>query len=201
MSAAIPGKDAVYAVILAAGRSTRMGEPKLLLPFRGSTVLGCVLDAVAAAPVDRTYVVLGAWRERMEPLVRAYSATIVMNLDFDQGMLSSVQAGFRAIPPGDGAVFVVPGDHPEVQPLVFARLLDARAESRAGLIVPQFEGRGGHPLLVDLRFRDEIDRLDRTLGLRALLDLHPGSVRRVPVAEAGILLDLDTPEDYRKARP
>ena len=113
MSTAIPGKEAVYAIVLAAGRSTRMGDkPKLLLPFGGSTVLGCVLDSVSAAPVDGTFVVLGAWREKIELLVRAYTVTIVVNPDYDRGMLSSVQAGFRALPPGDGAVFVVPGDHP-----------------------------------------------------------------------------------------
>ncbi len=201
MRAATPGKKAVYAIVLAAGRSRRMGErPKLLLPYGSSTVLGCVLDAVAAAPIDRIFVVLGAWREEIEPLVRGYPVSIVFNPDFERGMLSSVQAGFRAVPPGAGAAFVVPGDHPGLTPGVFARLLKARDEGEAGLIVPQFGDRGGHPLLVDLRFRGEIDRLDADTGLRGLLDRHPGSVRRVPVEEAGILLDLDTPEDYRKAR-
>jgi molybdenum cofactor cytidylyltransferase len=202
MHAAIPGKQAVYAIVLAAGRSVRMGEkPKLLLPFGSSTVLGCVLDAVAAAPVDRAFVVLGAWREEIEPLVRGYNVSIVYNRDFDLGMLSSVQAGFRAVPPGQGAAFVVPGDHPGLTPGVFARLLEAREEGGAGLIVPQFGDRGGHPLLVDLCFRAEIDRLGPDEGLRGLLGRHPGRVRRVPVEEAGILLDLDTPEDYRRARP
>ena len=201
MSDASKRKENIYAIILAAGRSARMGgTPKLLLPYGTSTVLGCVLDTVLAAPIDRSYVVLGAWREAIEPLVRTYPVSIVINPDFDRGMLSSVQAGFRAIPPGEGAVFVVPGDHPGVTPAVFARLLEVRAESGAGLVVPQFEGRGGHPLLVDLRFRAEIEGLDPAVGLRGLLARHPGRVRRVPLEEAGIVLDLDTPDDYRKAR-
>jgi molybdenum cofactor cytidylyltransferase len=193
-------KEPVYAVILAAGRSTRMGEKsKLLLPFGGSTVLGCVLDAVASAPVDRAFVVLGAWREEIEAFVRTRSVSIVVNSDFDRGMLSSVQAGFRVLPPGEGVVFIVPGDHPGIAPGVFTRLLQVRNESRAGLIVPVFGERGGHPLLVDLRFRDEIGQLNPDVGLRGLLAIYPEHVCRVPVADAGILLDLDTPGDYRKA--
>jgi molybdenum cofactor cytidylyltransferase len=202
MSAATRGQEAVYALVLAAGRSARMGgESKLLLPFGASTVLGCVLDAVVAAPIERAYVVLGAWREAVEPLVRTYPVSIVVNPEFDRGMLSSVQAGFRSLPQGPGAVFVVPGDHPGLTAAVFTRLLEARAESGSGLVVPQYGGRGGHPLLVDLRFRDDIGALDPAVGLRGLLDLHPESVRRVPLEEAGIVLDIDTPDDYRKARP
>ena len=202
MSAANRRKESVYALVLAAGRSTRMGQKsKLLLPFGTSTVLGCVLDTVLSAPIDRCYVILGAWREAIEPLARTYPVSIVINPDFDRGMLSSVQAGFRALPSGDGAVFVVPGDHPAVSAAVFARLLEARAESGAGLVVPQFAGRGGHPLLMDLRFRADIEALDPAIGLRGLLDLHPGSVKRVPLEDAGIVLDIDTPDDYRKARP
>ena len=202
MPAATRSKESVYALVLAAGRSTRMGQKsKLLLPFGTSTVLGCVLDTVVSAPIDRGYVVLGAWREAIEPIVRSYPVSIVINPDFDRGMLSSVQAGFRALPSGEGAVFVVPGDHPAVSAAVFDRLLEVRAESGAGLVVPQFAGRGGHPLLVDLRFRAEIEALDPAIGLRGLLDLHPGSVKRVPLEDAGIVLDIDTPDDYRKARP
>jgi molybdenum cofactor cytidylyltransferase len=194
--------ESVYAVVPAAGRSTRMGgRPKLLLPYGGTTVLGRVLAVLAAAPVDRTYVVLGAWRKEIEPVARAASAEVVFNPDFDRGMLSSVQAGFRALPPGPGAVFVVPGDHPDLTPEVYRRLLDVRSAGAAGLVLPQFRGRGGHPLLVDLRFREEIGRLDPEMGLRGLFDLHPGSVRRVPLEDPGVLLDLDTPDDYRRARP
>jgi molybdenum cofactor cytidylyltransferase len=202
MSAVNRSKESIYALVLAAGRSTRMGQiSKLLLPFGASTVLGCVLDTVLSAPIDRGYVVLGAWREAIEPVVRPYPVSIVINPDFDRGMLSSVQAGFRALPSGDGAVFVVPGDHPAVSAAVFAKLLEARAENGAGLVVPQFAGRGGHPLLVDLRFRADIEALDPAIGLRGLLDLHPGSVKRVPLEDAGIVLDIDTPDDYRKVRP
>jgi molybdenum cofactor cytidylyltransferase len=201
MNAIANAPGGTYAIVLAAGRSRRMdGNPKLLLPFGGSTILGCVLDAVSASAVDRAFVVLGAWREEIEPIVRPYPFSIVYNPDFDRGMLSSVQAGVRAIPGGaGGVVFIVPGDHPGVTPGVFARLLQVRNESGAGLVVPVFGKRGGHPLLVDLRFRAEIGHLDPAVGLRGLLALHPESVRRVPIADEGILLDLDTPADYRKA--
>jgi CTP:molybdopterin cytidylyltransferase MocA len=157
------------------------------------------LDVVASAPIDRAFVVLGAWREEIEPVIQTRPVSIVVNSDFDRGMVSSVQAGFLALPPGEGVVFIVPGDHPGITPDVFTRLLQVRNESRAGLVVPVFGERAGHPLLVDLRFRAEIGHLDPDVGLRGLLALHPDHVCRVPVADAGILLDLDTPGDYRKA--
>jgi molybdenum cofactor cytidylyltransferase len=189
----------IAAVVLAAGESSRMGRPKLLLPYRGVTVLECVLRAVLDSPVDRTVVVLGFGRERIGRLLEPLPVEAVMNPDPGRGMLSSILTGLAALPDDPGAVFIVPGDHPDLTPAVFKALLDARAASGKGLIVPTREGRGGHPLLMDLAYRHEAGRLDPAAGLRALLLAHPDDVFRLPVEAGGILTDIDTPADYRKA--
>ena len=189
----------IAAIILAAGESRRMGQPKLLLPYGRSTVLETVIASVLAASVERAIVVLGAHRSRLVPLVRRYPVEIVVNPEPARGMLSSVQAGLRALPRKPGAVFVMPGDHPAVPPRVFRALAGARAESGQGFIVPVHGGRGGHPLLIDLRYRAEVGRLDSRVGLRGLLALYPGDVLRMETDEAGVLLDLDEPGDYRRA--
>ncbi len=189
----------IAAVILAAGESRRMGQPKMLLPFGRSTVLETVIANVLASPAEMTVVVLGAHRSRLIPLVRRYPVEIVVNPEPARGMLSSVQAGLRALPRAPGAVFIMPGDHPAVPAAVFSALAEARARSGRGLIVPVHQGRGGHPLLIDLRYRAGIGRLNSEIGLRGLLALHPGDVLRLETDAAGVLFDLDRPEDYRRA--
>jgi molybdenum cofactor cytidylyltransferase len=188
----------IAAVVLAAGESKRMGRPKLLLPYRGSTILETVLESVLGAPVERTIVVLGRGRERMESLLRRLPIEIVVNPDPGRGMLSSVQAGLAVLPSAPGAAFIVPGDHPDLTPAVFAALLTAREASGKGLIVPIFQGRGGHPLLLDLAYRGEIFGLDPAVGLRRIIDLHPDDVLRLP-ADAGVIVDIDTPEEFHRA--
>lgn len=189
----------IAAVVLAAGESSRMGRPKLLLPYRGATVLECTLRAVLASPVERTVVVLGHGRERILPLIRPLRVEAVFNPDPGRGMLSSVLVGLSALPEEPGAVFIVPGDHPDLTVGVFAALLAARQDSGKGLVVPVASGRGGHPLLMDLGYRAEAANLGSAAGLRALLASHPDDVLRLAVPDAGILTDIDTPADYRKA--
>jgi molybdenum cofactor cytidylyltransferase len=189
----------ISAVVLAAGESRRMGRPKLLLPYGASTILETVLASVQGASIERTIVVLGFGRERIEPRIRRFPVEIVVNPDPGRGMLSSVQAGLAALPSAPGSAFIVPGDHPDLTPAVFAALLAARQASGKGLIVPVFQGRGGHPLLLDLAYREEIFGLDPAVGLRRILELHPEAVLRIPIDEAGVLVDIDTPDDFRRA--
>ena len=189
----------IAAIILAAGASRRMGQPKMLLPFGRSTVLETVIANVLASPAERTVVVLGAHRSRLAPLVRRYPVEIVVNPEPARGMLSSIQVGLRTLPRTPGAVFIMPGDHPAVPAAVFSALAEARVQSGRGLIVPVHGGRGGHPLLLDLRYRGEVGRLDFGIGLRGLLALYPEDILRLETDEAGVLLDLDRPEDCRRA--
>jgi molybdenum cofactor cytidylyltransferase len=186
----------IWAVVLAAGESKRMGRPKQVLPYGTSTILETVLDHVLASPVDGTLVVLGAAADKIAPLLAKLPVETIVNPDFRAGMLSSVQRGIRALPASVRAALIFLGDQPAVGPETSGRVVAAYRASGRGLVLPVHAGRGGHPLLIDLKYRAEIDGLSAGIGLRELLARHPDDISRVEIDDPGVLLDIDTPEDY-----
>ena len=185
----------IAAVVPAAGGSTRMGRPKMLLPLAGRTVLATVVARLLEAPLDRVVVVLG--REAGEVRARAGlpddpRVAVVENPGWRDGLSSSVVRGLHACPEA-GAVLVALGDQPGVEPEVVRRLVEAwRAGSR--LAVPVRGGRTGHPALFDRSLRDELLALTGDVGARAVLIRHWDEAARV---DAPIPADLDREEDYR----
>ncbi len=186
----------IWAVVLAAGESKRMGRPKQVLPYGRSTILETVLDHVLASPVDGTLVVLGAAADKVAPLLAKLPVETIVNPDFRSGMLSSVQRGIRALPASARAALIFLGDQPAVGPETSGRVLAAYRVSGRGIVLPVHAGRSGHPLLIDLKYRAEIDGLSAGIGLRELLVRHPDDIFRVEIDDPGVLLDIDTPEDY-----
>jgi molybdenum cofactor cytidylyltransferase len=189
----------VWALILAAGESRRMGTAKLLLPLVGSTVIESVVQTVEGAGVSGVLVVLGAEPDRVREALRGHRVEYVLNSEFRRGMLSSVQSGLRALPPSASAALVCLGDQPRLSGAAVRAVIQAGETSSRGLVVPVFGGRRGHPLLVSLRYRDEVMGLDPAVGLRQILDRHPEDILEVEAPDATPLVDMDTPEDYRKA--
>jgi molybdenum cofactor cytidylyltransferase len=186
----------IWAIVLAAGESRRMGAPKLLLPFSGKTVIEVVLDSVKASPVDGILVVVGGWAAPVEEKARPYGALVALNPDFRSGMLSSVQCGFRQLPLEAEAALVFLADQPAIKPYVAEALIKAFRRTGRGIVIPVFDRRRGHPVLISVRYRKEIGSLDPEVGLRQLLDRHPQDILEEPVDDPTILRDLDTPEDY-----
>jgi molybdenum cofactor cytidylyltransferase len=189
-------KRTIWAIVLAAGESRRMGAPKLLLPFSGKTVIEAVLDSVKASPVKGISLVVGAGAAPIEEKARPYGALVAMNPDFRSGMLSSVQCGFRQLPLEAEAALVFLADQPAIKPYVAEALIKAFRRTGRGIIIPVFDRRRGHPVLISARYRKEIGSLDPEVGLRQLLDRHPQDILEEPVDDPAILRDLDTPEDY-----
>jgi molybdenum cofactor cytidylyltransferase len=186
----------IWAVVLAAGESRRMGTQKLLLPFGDTTVVGAVVRTAQASRAGGTIVVLGADRDAVRGELADRGVGFTVNADFQLGMLSSVQAGFRSLPAGARAAVVMLGDQPFLAAGVIDAVIAAYEESGRGLVIPTFGGRRGHPVLIDLKFRDEVLGLDQADGLRRLMQAHSGDIREVEAGDANILRDLDTPEDY-----
>jgi molybdenum cofactor cytidylyltransferase len=120
----------------------------------------------------------------------------VVNPDFRSGMLSSVQCGIRALPEKARAALIFLGDQPLITPATAGRVVAEYRASGRGLVLPVHGGAGGHPLLIDLKYREEIGRLSAGIGLRELLDRHPDDVARIAVDDPGVTVDIDTPEDY-----
>ena len=133
----------ITAVVLAAGKSERMGRPKMLLPFGRKTLIETVLAGVRRSRVDDVVVVLGAHREAVEPVVSKFAVRAVFNEDFEAGMLSSVLRGLREVPAAARAFLVVLGDQPFPPATVIDRLIAARERTGKGIVLPVSSADGG----------------------------------------------------------
>lgn len=189
----------IGAIVLAAGESTRMGTQKLLLPYAGSTVIEKIVDQVLLSGVDTCVVVTGHEPERIRECLGARDLLFAQNDRYRDGMLSSVRAGLAASDESWKAAVIVLGDQPSLRAETINVLIESHATRPEDIVVPAFEGRRGHPLLVPSRFREEIMERFGETGLRGLLHLHPESVTELRVDSAAILEDMDYPEDYQRA--
>ena len=188
-----------WALILAAGSSRRMGSQKLLLPFGQNTIIGTVIDNVLNSDVDHVMVVLGANQEDIQDTLEHKPVQFCHNRKHEQGMLSSVICGIRALPPDAVTALIYLGDQPGIHPAVTNTVIEAYSEELFGIVIPVHMHRRGHPLLVDMKYRKEIEKLDLEAGLRSLRHHFPEDVLEVEVDEPGILVDIDTREDYKNA--
>jgi len=173
-----------------------MGFPKMLLKFNGKTMLENVIDNVAESDSDGILVVLGAGRDELLDYVRKYDIMYCYNENYREGMLSSVQCGFRNLPHDIDAVLVFQGDQPFISHSVTNSLIEKFRSSDKGILIPVCNGKRGHPLLLDRKYRDEITNLNPDEGLRSITHQHAADVLEVDTDEQGILRDFDTYDDY-----
>ena len=188
----------IWAIILAAGESKRMGFPKMLITFNGKTMIENVISNITGSDVDNTLVVLGAHSEAITDVIRKSGVKYCFNDIYKEGMLSSVQCGFRNLPSDIEAVLIFQGDQPFITPRVINTVIDAYRLSGKGIVIPVHEEKRGHPLLIDRKYRDETDKLDTREGLRSLAYRYSDDVLEVETDDPGILRDFDTYEEYSK---
>jgi molybdenum cofactor cytidylyltransferase len=195
----------ITAMILAAGESKRMGQPKMLLPWGAVTVLGQVISTYQAASVEDVLVVTGGAYQKVSEIVEQHGARSVFNEQYTSGeMLSSLQCGLRFLAreePGTEAVLVGLGDQPQLQSGCVRQICETFRQESARLIVPSFQRRRGHPWLVEQSLWAELLGLQLSQSPRDFLNAHANEIRYVEVDTASILADLDTPQDYHNARP
>jgi molybdenum cofactor cytidylyltransferase len=189
----------IWAVVLAAGESRRMGEPKLLLPYGEKTMIEAVIRQTLASRVDGTLVVLGSEWRKIRRIIKIYGVQTAVNPRFREGMLSSIQRGISALPRLSRAAVIVLADQPSVSAEVIDALIGAYSLRKKGLVVPVYRKKRGHPVLVDLKYRQEIGKLDPRIGLRQLLQRHPDDILEVKVPSPAVLSDIDTVQDYKRA--
>jgi len=173
-----------------------MGKPKLLLPFNDKTIIESVLKNVEVSKVDKILVVLGANREKIEKKIKNFPIKITVNPDYSKGMHSSVQCGFRSLPENTRAVLVILGDQPSVCSTTINILILEFQKGRKGIIIPVYKKRRGHPILIDIKYKNEIYNLDPNIGLRELIHNHPEDIQEVKIKTSSILQDIDNPDDY-----
>lgn len=190
----------ITAVVLAAGLSRRMGQPKMLLPWHGTTVLGQVLNTLRAAGIEDVIVVTGGAREAVEAEVirletEGIPARTIFNPQYETGeMMSSVRAGLAAIGPETEFALIALGDQPQLSTQAARRVLSAVERPGARLILPSFEMRRGHPWLVR---RDLWPALAAAENGRAFLRAHEAEIAYIETDES-VMKDMDTPEEYQK---
>jgi molybdenum cofactor cytidylyltransferase len=186
----------IWAVILAAGESKRMGYPKMLLPFNESTMLECVIASVAGSKVDKIIIVIGAVKGSLIQLAERLQVKYCYNENYRDGMLSSVQCGVLNLPEDCAACIVCQGDQPLITAEVIDTIIDAYRASDKGIIIPLYEKKRGHPILIDIKYRHNIAELNPALGLRSLSAEFSDDVYEVETNEPGILRDFDTYQQY-----
>lgn len=174
-----------------------MGSPKMLLPYRGATIIETVIQNIASSSVEKTLVVLGGDGDKILKVISEYTVMQCYNAAYKSGMLSSVKCGFAHMPAACLAAIVFPGDQPMIGAQVINLVVRAWRDSGNGIIVPTFMGKRGHPLLIDRKYFKEIMTLNENEGLRALALKHPGDVKEIETDNPLILKDIDTAEDYR----
>lgn len=195
----------ISAVILAAGLSTRMGMPKMLLPWGERTVLGQVVSTYAQAGVSDIVIVTGGARLQVEEeamrLSKEYPIRVVYNPEHEKGeMLSSLQAGLQKANPAITAVLIGLGDQPQISRSAIQQVISAHVAIGASLVVPSFNLRRGHPWLVHKPLWAEIMSLSAPQTMRDFLQHHSRDILYVD-ADESILKDMDTPQDYQRERP
>jgi CTP:molybdopterin cytidylyltransferase MocA len=171
-----------------------MGAFKPLLPFGNRTVIECCVDYLREGGVETIVVVVGHREDEVRR--RLTGVKFAVNPDPDSEMGASIGAGISALPHAAQATLIALADHPAVPATVVTTIFE---EWRKGgqIVIPTWEGRGGHPVLIDLSFRPELLHLAAAGGLRAFFESHRDAVRRVPVDSPFIARDMDTWDDYR----
>jgi molybdenum cofactor cytidylyltransferase len=189
----------IAAIILAAGESRRMGYPKALLRYRGSTFLESILDACAAVGLEPLVVVLGPDGRKILQSADLRGAIEVTNLRPETGQMESIKHGVTAVinHPVD-AVMVWPVDQPHVAVRTAERLVQEFRASGAPIVIPTLGGRRGHPVLFARATFQELLSAPLDLGARAVVRAVPERVREVPVDDPAVLEDIDTPQAYEE---
>ncbi len=188
-------RKTVCAIILAAGASTRMKTQKMLLPFNGKTIIENVVDK-ALKITDWVVVVLGSHKEQVAGKISDRNILTTVNENYSTGMLSSVICGFSALPAETKAALIFLGDQPQIPVQAAEMVIDEWEKSGKGIVIPVFNRKRGHPVLIETRFKPEIEKLDPEKGLRLLSQKFENEVYEVNTGIPEILRDIDTPEDY-----
>jgi molybdenum cofactor cytidylyltransferase len=188
----------VAAIILAAGRSSRMGSHKLLLPYKGRPIVNWVLAAACASQADPIIVVLGHEAELVDAALQAERRFLAIhNPLYAEGMSTSLRIGLAAMPQeADGAIILL-GDQPLITLEIINAMIAVSAKAPDAIIAASYQGRRGNPVLFPRQYFAELTTITGDEGGRSLLARYPDRVRLVEIDDALAGRDIDTPEEYQ----
>ena len=186
----------ISAILLAAGESNRMGQPKQLMPFGQITIVERTIDNLLNSAVSETIVVLGYKDEEIRKTIAGKPVKLAMNPDYQQGMSTSIIAGLKQVDKRARAVLIALGDQPFVNSQTITSLVEAFIANNRGILIPVYQGRRGNPVIFAIEYKGELLNLKGDVGGREIIELHPDDVLEVAVNCEGVLLDIDTMENY-----
>ena len=195
-----------YAILLAAGASTRMGQPKALLPWHGRPLIQHQTNALLQGGANRVIAVLGHRANELQPLVEGRpNITCALNPNYQQGKTTSIKAALTTLEsltqtqPAPDEILLLNVDQPR-PPAIIAQILQSHRAANQPITVPQHQGKGGHPIILTAHLIPQLRQItEETQGLKALIRRHPQTINRPSMDNPDILLDLNTPEQYHAA--
>jgi len=190
----------IVAVILSAGESSRMGRPKALLPIGGQNFIEKIVGALKQSGIERVVVVLGFNADEMRRQVEHLPVEIIVNPDYQQGQLSSLQAAIRHLQTTascDG-MLVHLVDHPYIDSKLVRLMIERFGDSDNVIVVPRHQGKRGHPVIFSKELFQELLDAPLDQGAKAVVNAHRGETLEIDTEDVGITLDIDTPELYRQ---
>jgi molybdenum cofactor cytidylyltransferase len=187
------------AVILSGGASSRMGSPKALLPYQGRPFLEHLLEIISRPEIGVRRVVLGADAESIAKAVPLKTNEMIINSQWEEGQLSSIQAAVRKLPAGTDGMLVFLIDHPLISAALVGELIAQFYKSKKPIVLPVYEGRRGHPVIFSASLYPELLRAPLETGARAVVWAHADEVEEVPTNEEGCVLNLNDPETLNRA--
>ncbi len=186
----------VAGVVLAAGESRRMGQLKALLPFGSRTVIEQVLQPLLSVDLSEVAVVLGHRAEEIAAVLEPLPVRLLYNADYRLGMTSSVQVALRSLDPVPDAYLLALVDQPQIGLPVVQQLLAAHTRTQKGLVIPIWQGKRGHPLLLSAAYRPAVLALTPDQGLNMVTRGNPNDTLELPIGNDDILRDMDYQEEY-----
>jgi molybdenum cofactor cytidylyltransferase len=189
----------IAGLILAAGESSRMGTDKATLAYRGRTFLEAIVQTLREIDIERIVVVLGHHAEEIQRQIKLKPAQVVINPGYRSGQTSSLQVGLRALMAEEPeAVLLCLVDHPAVSAETVRRLVATFRQCGAPVVIPTYEGRRGHPVLIAREVFAELLELASDAGADTVVRKYRPATRFVEVDDEGVVVDVDDPESYRR---
>ena len=185
-------------MVLAAGESKRMGFPKALLPLGTETFLSRVLATLGSLGYREPCVILGAYAERIQPLLRNSRVRVLINQDFRSGQLSSIKLAVKDQDEDCAACMIWPVDQPAISSSVVKGLVQLFLDSDAAIVLPQCQGRRGHPAIFSKELFPELLEAPLQEGGRGVVLRHQDRIALLPTEDTATIADIDTPDDYYK---
>ena len=190
----------IVGIILSAGESKRMGTPKQLLPWGKTIILQQVIDNALASHLGQVILVLGSRAGEIADKIKLSPKTrIVINNVYQEGMSSSVKCGVMNAPASAEAFMLLLGDQPFISPAIINRVLAEYQKSKYGIVIPVYNGKRGHPVIFAAKYKQELLAI-ADQGAKTVVNNHLRDILEVPLDVPEILTDIDTPQDYQKAK-